>query len=151
MGAINYGTSEIVTVGQLMFNGSGLSEEEWDEERTFYMDETEELMIDVQNLIGKYNFEFYKIEPEYGYYEGMYIKIKLNTCVYYGGPNRNYKEYNYVESSDERKEILKELTQIKKFLLECVNYHNLNVIYPGWVTSELNYQDSIKKEKETNE
>ena len=145
MGTINYGTSEIITIGQLMFNGSGLSEEEWEEERTFYMDETEDLMLDIQKLINDHDFEFYKIVPEHGYYEGMYINIKLNTCCYYGGPNRNYKEYNYVESSEERKNILKELTQIKNMLLECVNYHNLNVIYPGWCTTELNYEDSIKE------
>lgn len=133
MGAINYYTSNYVTLGY------NLSNDYTDEFETFE-EAQEQLNLDIEwaadeieRIFKKYNFYYYNITIEPGYYEGFSIDIENNFPLCFD----DYYSKN---------EVQKEITQIKKFLLECLDY-DLCVVHPGWCTSYLDYNDSIKEIK----
>ena len=95
----------------------------------------------IKKELNKYNFYYYNITLKNGYYEGFYINIENNFPICYDDHN-------------DKKEAQKELTTIKAFLHFCVD-NGLNVCFPSWCTSYLNYKESntaideaIKEERE---
>lgn len=69
MGTINYGTSQFVTVGAPDCSGNA---------------EAYDLLEDwVRDKLNQYNFEYYDLDIEYGYYEGFYIDIRKNDSFYF--------------------------------------------------------------------
>lgn len=121
MGTINYGTSDYITVG---YNCNNV-----DYEEEFYNDYIQYDYEDINYFLQKYDFYYFRVTIEPGYYEGFYINIENNFGVCYN----DYQQ---------KKEALKEVTQIKKFLLGCLNY-NCCVVRPGWCTAYLNERESI--------
>lgn len=89
---------------------------------------------ELQEIINKYNFEHFKIELRPGYYEGFYIYID------------DY-DYIFLDNTKEKNEFLKEITKLKKLLIELVE-NGLVACFPGWCTSYLSKEKSKKEIKE---
>lgn len=123
MGTINYKTSDYITIG---YNCDFI---DYDDE--FYFDDINEFYEMVKNRLNLEYFYYYNIKVVPGYYEGFSIDIEFN-----------YK-WCFDDYRDKR-EAQKEITQIKKFLLECINDFELYVVFPGWCTTYKNRIESIK-------
>lgn len=109
MRAVNFRTSDIITLGTLpdaaYFEAldGGLDPELL--QAVTPWDPVLDLYDAARAILSKYNFYYYHIEIRPGYYEGFSIDIENNYSYCYS----NYND---------KKEAQKELTQIKKFLLE---------------------------------
>jgi hypothetical protein len=125
MGTINYATSDYITIG---FNCDYDYIDEWEKETDLAV--TYEI---INELLEKYNFYYYHVTLEPGYYEGFYIDIERNFIFY----------DDYVEKQEAQKEV----TQLKNFLLECIN-EGMVQVYPGWCTGYEDHKTSIKNVKE---
>lgn len=121
MGAINYKTSKYITVGYNL-NYVDYDDEVYPEIIADYYDQ-------VKYRLNQERFSIFTVELEPGYYEGFSIDIKLNYC--------------YFDDYIEKQEAQKEITQIKKFLLECINDFECCVVFPGWCTSYKDYNESL--------
>lgn len=129
MGAINYKTSDFITLGYL-----DVSQQDFDDDYTiddYYMNEEDEY-LQVKYLLQKQNFYYFHITLEPGYYSGFSLNIEHNF-------NYCYDNYN------EKIEALKEVTQIKNFLLYIVNNFGVRAVYPGWCTSYDDYKTTISE------
>lgn len=139
MGAINYGYNNHFNSFQLGYN---LNDETLTDEEKESMQEF--LYYDIKELLENYNFNYFNVELSSGYYDGFYITIE--------NPGYNYGVFNnYIE----KLEALKELTQLKKLLLELIKNYDLVSYSPGWCMSYytkgesiLQLKDTIKKERE---
>lgn len=119
MGAINYGDSDIINIG---LDVSDLN---------YYNDYIENVYNDIKSILGNYMFNEFEIEIQSGYYNGFYININFNDVYYYD---------TYLNRLD----TLKECTQLKHLLFNCVNA-GLVVYSPGWCTGYMNEYDSKKE------
>lgn len=145
MGSVNFRTSDIVTLGTLpeaaYFEAleGGLDPDllpavtPWDP--------VEDLYDAARDILSNYNFYYYHIEIRPGYYEGFSIDIENNYTYC-------YSDYN------DKKEAQKELTQLKKCLLELATA-GLVSCYPGWCTgyagpekTKTDIIEAIKSERE---
>lgn len=132
MGTINYGTSKFITVGL----NTWAFEDGIDDEGNIVEGSRYDLMDDIKIMIerlledsGIKDDSAYTVKIESGYYEGFYINIT--------------DEYLYFDDEEDREEAREQLTAIFDFLNKTVD-NGLCVVYPGWVTSYLNYEDSKK-------
>lgn len=106
MGAINYGSSDYINIGLKAGD---------------YEDEYVADMYDIiHEIVDHYNFTYFNVKIKSGYYEGFYINIRAD-----------YPEYFY--DCGERLDAQKEVTKLKKMLLECVK-NGLVEYSPGWCT-----------------
>ena len=122
MGAINYFTSDYITIGYNLNN--------IDYEDEFYNEIINDYYDQAKCRLEQENFSIFTVELKPGYYEGFSIDIKLDYC--------------YFDDYTEKREAQKEITQLKKFLLECINDFECCAVFPGWCTSYTNYDESIK-------
>lgn len=123
MGTINYKTSEYITIG---YNCNNI---DYDDE--FYNDIINDYYDQTCYTLKKYNFYYFDVTIEPGYYEGFSIDIECNT--------------NYFDCYDDKKEAQKEITQIKQFLIECINDYECTAVYPGWCTGYADYKTALKE------
>lgn len=130
MGTINYGSNEYINIG---VNPNNYWIEDENGENMFLDFEMEDDYQNIKFLLDDYNFHYFNVTIEPGYYEGFYIDIKF--------------DYLWVDAS-EKPEILKELTQLKKFLLKCAEC-GLIEYYPGWCMGYSDYQNTIESIKTT--
>ena len=65
MGAVNYGSSDYISIGLNVSRDF----EEW---------EIEEIENDIETLLNEYNFYYFHVVIKPGYYEGFYIDIENN-------------------------------------------------------------------------
>ena len=124
MGAINYKTSDFITLG---YNTNNI-----DYEEEFYNELINEEYEEIQYILDQKYFYYFLLKLEPGYYEGFTIDIEQNFPYCYS----DYKE---------KIEALKEITQIKNFLLYIVNNFNINAVYPGWCTAYADYNKTIEE------
>ena len=124
MGAINYKTSDFITLG---YNTNNI---EYEDE--FYYELINDEYDEIKYLLEEENFYYFNIVLEPGYYEGFTIDIEHNFSYCYD---------NYFE----KLQALKEITQIKNFLLYIVNNFNINAVYPGWCTGYADYNKTIEE------
>lgn len=121
MGTINYGTSQFITIGAPDYNGDA---------------EAYDLLEDwVREKLNQYNFEYYDLDIEYGYYEGFYINIQKNDSFY------------FLDVSDAKETapiIRNEIDGVCAALRELCEL-GCCVVHPGWATAYLNLEDSIKE------
>lgn len=133
MGAINYGYNNHFNGFQLGYN---LNDETLTDEENESMQEF--LYYDIKELLENYNFNYFNVELNSGYYEGFYITIE--------NPGYNYGVFNnYIE----KLEALKELTQLKKLLLDLIKNYDLVSYSPGWCSSYYTKDESISQLKDT--
>ena len=122
MGAVNYGTGDYITLGL------NIDRVEDESEQNF-------MRGYVDAIIEKYGFCYFHVAAKSGYYEGFTIEIENNFPVAFDW---------YQEKQDAQKEI----TQLKKCLLELCKEAGLVEVFPGWCTgysTEAETRDAIKK------
>ena len=124
MGTINYKTSEYITLG---YNCDDIDNEELND----YYYTIEDNYNQIRWLLDKYRFTYFHITVEPGYYEGYALNIEFNYPVCFDG-------------WEDRRQAQKEITVIKKFLLECINDFGCVSVYPGWCTEYADRQDTLK-------
>lgn len=124
MGTINYGSNNYINIGI----NPDLYE---NDEKYFEIDFIYEIISEIRE---KYDFYFYHVTIQPGYYEGFYIDIENNFSIFFD---------DYLE----KKEALKEITQLKLFLIECIN-EGLVKYAPGWGTGYYNTTETITALKE---
>jgi hypothetical protein len=123
MGTINYKTSDYITIG---YNCDFI---DYDDE--FAHDIVTDYYEQVKYRLEQERFYYFNVKLEPGYYEGFTIDIEFNYKWCFDG----YRD---------KREAQKEITQIKKFLLECINDFECYVVFPGWCTTYKNHTESIK-------
>lgn len=121
MGAVNYFTSDYITMGYNLnadYNESDFdSPEELEECRRWDMEESHE---EITAILEKYSFYYFHVVIKPGYYEGFTVDIENNFSVCFDG-------------WEDRQEAQKEITRLKSFLLECCAA-GLVAVFPGWCT-----------------
>lgn len=123
MGTINYKTSDYITIG---YDCRCIN---YDYDNDFDPDFIINDYDTVKNILDKYIFNTFDISLEYGYYQGFYINIKF--------------DYLYFDDCTERSEAQKEITSIKKALLEIVNNTNCYAVFPGWCTGYADHKNTL--------
>ena len=147
MGAVNYFTSDYITMGLRPYDSwefekdSEFMEEvrqECEEYGGTIEDAIASYMEDCYNCdyenveteIEKHNFYYYHITIQPGYYEGFTLDIKNNFPV-------------ALDRWEDRRNASKEITGIKQFLIECAGF-GLVQCSPGWCTGYNDYKGTIK-------
>jgi hypothetical protein len=125
MGTINYGSNDFINIG--------INPDNYWIDNDFLDFEIESDYYEIKHIFNKYNFDYFTVTLESGYYEGFYIDIKF--------------DYLYLDSY-EKPLILKELTQLKLFLLECCDYGMVKYS-PGWCMGYSDRESTIKAIKST--
>lgn len=128
MGAINYGTSDYITLGYNL-NWDDSDFETWEEMEEEKQRDIEWAYEDIRFVLDKYNFAFFHIAIEPGYYEGFYIDIENNYSCFF-------------QDAQDKREAQKEVTKLKAFLMECVDL-GLVQVWPGWCTSYKTHEETI--------
>ncbi len=123
MGAINYKTSDFVTIG---YNCNFI-----DYEDEFYHDIVADYYTQVKNTLEKEYFCYFHVKLEPGYYEGFSIDIEFNYPICFD----DYTDKQHAQ---------KEITRIKAFLTQCIDDFECCVVYPGWCTAYKDYENSIE-------
>lgn len=131
MGAINYGTSEYITIGLEPYNTNDYIFEDGSVDYDAMSIDYDCDIENVRFIIDKYSFSFFDINIKYGYYEGFYLDI-----------NANFDFYNW----QDKKDALKEATQLKNMLIECCGV-GLCEVWPGWCTTYMPYKESVNNIK----
>lgn len=124
MGTINYKTSKYITIGYNC-NNIDYDEYEWSAEIV------EEYYSSVEAILKDYSFYYFHVVVEPGYYEGFSINIDFNFPYCFD----NYQE---------KRAAMQEITQIKKFLLTCINDFECCSVFPGWCTKYAEYTETLK-------
>lgn len=122
MGAINYGCSDIINIGANLPAYDCVDEE--DRECGLAAD----LEI-IHDILDKHSFDHFKVNIESGYYEGFFLRIED-------------PEYLYFDDKAEKRDFIKELTQLKRCLLECVYFGMVQYI-PGWCTGYSSERETV--------
>ena len=145
MGTINYKTSDYITMGARIQNYSDFENDtdfiSWCNEEypeiplhDMILDEIQNNYdsdkMNVETYLNQHDFSFYHVTIEPGYYEGFSIMIENNFPIAY-------------DCWEDKKAAQKEITELKQFLLDCCGA-GIAVVYPGWCTTELSYNDSVK-------
>lgn len=135
MGAVNYFTSDYITMGyncNIDYCADDFdSVEEMDECRQF---DIEELQDEIQSILNKYRFYYFHVALKPGYYEGFTLDIENNYSICHDG---------YIE----KREAQKEITEIRKCLLECAAA-GLVKCSPGWCTGYYSPAETVAAIKE---
>lgn len=146
MGAINYFTSDYITLGIRPYEYSDFtSDPDFMEELQKDIDEyggTVEQALsnyindcyecDYENIkaeLEKHHFHYYNITIKPGYYEGFTLDIENNYGIAY-------------DTWEDRRDALKEITRIKQFLIDCAGL-GLVKCSPGWCTGYSGYNETI--------
>ena len=149
MGTINYKTSDYITLGLKPYDRDDFMNdteymdyirEEWgidtNDERAVYNTIDEEISYyyeadyaNIETELKKHRFYYYHVRIEPGYYEGFTLDIEFNFGVAF-------------DSWEDRREAQKEITEIKRFLIECAGM-GMVVCWPGWGTSYGDYKQTL--------
>lgn len=124
MGAINYYTSDYITIGYNLNN--------IDYEDEFYNDYINDYYEQIKYRLDQEYFYYFHVVLKPGYYEGFTIDIEFNF------------KYCFDCYSDKR-DAQKEITRIKAFLIECVNDFECCAVWPGWCTGYADYKTTLKE------
>lgn len=161
MGTINYGTSDYITMGLKPYDGWSMKKDE--EYLTEILERFAEAGIeeptddDIDSMIGddiqayteddytsalrirdKYSFGYFNVYLVTGYYDGFYLEISQDYMRTY-----DLGRTTVIDSYKDRIAINKEISEIKKFLLELVDI-GLVSVYPGWCTGYADRKQTLK-------
>lgn len=151
MGAVNYFTSDYITMGLHPYDRFDLENdrdfmEEVEAEISEYGGTVESAIdsyiescyeADYENIaheLAKHSFYYFHIAIKPGYYEGFTLDIENNFPV-------------ALDSWEDRREAMKEITEIKRFLTECAGL-GLVACSPGWCTGYSDYNGTLKAIRE---
>ena len=147
MCAVNYFTSDYITMGLRPYDRFDLeNDRDFMEELQREVDEyggTVEKALDsyinecyasdydnIKTELEKHYFYYYHITIKPGYYEGFTLDIENNFPV-------------ALDSWEDRREAMKEITEIKQFLIDCAGF-GLVACFPGWCTGYSDYNGTIQ-------
>lgn len=147
MGAVNYFTSDYITMGVPLLYSCDLENdpdfmEEVRAEVKEYGGTVEEAignyisgcyaddLDNVKIILSRFSFWYYHVTIKPGYYEGFTLDIESNFPISF-------------DSWEDRRKAQKEITQLKRFLLECAGV-GLVACYPGWCTGYEDYKGTCK-------
>ena len=147
MGAINYGTSQYITMGIVPYCRYELEEDlafmdelrrevaeyggDIDEALNDYINDCEECdRANAESIIEKYDIHYWRIELKNGYYDGFYLDIESRYGIAF-------------DDWTDRAEAQKEVTQIKKMLYELAGVGMVKCT-PGWSTGYSSYSETLK-------
>lgn len=147
MGAANYFTNDYITMGVKPYSVYDLENDadfmaeiqaevkEYggtaEEALNGYISDSYEIdLANTESILSRFSFWYYHVTIEPGYYEGFTLKIENNFPVAYD----NYED---------RRDAQKEITQLKKCLLELAGA-GLVACYPGWCTWYEDYKGTCK-------
>ena len=132
MGTINYGRNKVFCVGLDIYSDWYDNLEEIEQEEY-----VEDMLFETKTILEKYSFEYFKVKIEYGYYDGFYLDIE--------------DEYAWFNTYEDKLNAIKELSNIKRLIVELLELGLVNYI-AGWCTTIYEYKEH-KKEilKELNE
>lgn len=122
MGAVNYSTSNYITLGVKPYDVEG-----YDNDYVQELYESDRTNIECE--LDRHSFYYYDITIVPGYYEGFTLNITNNYIVY--------------DNWEDRQAADKEVTEIKKLLIECAGL-GLVECSPGWCTGYSGYKGTIK-------
>lgn len=151
MGAVNYFASDYITMGLRPYDRFDLENdrdfmEEVEAEISEYGGTVENAIdsyiefcyeSDYENIryeLEKHNFYYFHIAIKPGYYEGFTLDIENNFPV-------------ALDSWEDRREAMKEITEIKQFLIDCAGF-GLVACFPGWCTGYSDYNGTLKAIRE---
>jgi len=149
MGAINYFTSDYITLGLKPYdtmdflndadflecareNGIDTESESdlHDYATEIIQDYYQDDYSNIEHILKKYNFYYFHVTIQYGYYEGFTLDIENNFSVAFD---------DYLE----KREAQKEATLLKQCLIECAGC-GLVECFPSWCTGYSDYKDTLK-------
>lgn len=147
MGAVNYFTSDYITLGLRPYDRYDLeNDHDFMEELQAEVDEyggtlgsaldsyiNDSYECDYENIkteLEKHCFHYYHITIKPGYYEGFTLDIENNFPV-------------ALDSWEDRRDANKEITEIKQFLIDCAGL-GLVKCSPGWCTGYSDYNGTIQ-------
>jgi hypothetical protein len=124
MGTINYKTSDFITIG---YNCNNI-----DYDDQFYYEYIQEEYDAIQDKLKNNNFYYFHVVLEPGYYEGFTIDIEYNFPI-------------CIDTYEDKKAAYKEITQIKQFLIYCVENYNCVACFPGWCMGYADYRKTLSE------
>ncbi len=133
MGAINYKTSDYITLGIRPYDIDDFTDDfeaDFDVISEYISDLYMDDQSNVEEILSKYSFYYYRVKIEPGYYEGFTIDIENNFGICY-------------DSYEDRREAQKEITQLKNMMIELSDI-GLVEVWPGWCTTYKNRTETIK-------
>ena len=131
MGAVNYYTSDYITVGLIPFDSDDFIDEDENIDYEAMNFEYEYMYETIETILKKYDFYYFHVVIKPGYYDGFTIDIENNFSICF-------------DTWEDKRNAQKEITQIKLFLLECINFGMVKVC-PGWSTSYYTTEETKKE------
>lgn len=147
MGAVNYFTSDYITMGLKPYSAYDLENDlEFMEEVKAQVNEYggtveeaiqeyisgcyEDDQTNIETALEAHKFYYYHVAIKPGYYEGFTLNIENNFPVAF-------------DTWEDKRDAQKEITEIKAFLLECAGL-GLVQCSPGWCTGYSDYKGTVK-------
>lgn len=128
MGAINYGTSDIITLAVKPYDPDDLDDLTPDERAAYIADNYAADYDNAAAIIDAYaDFDFFRVAPAWGYYEGVYIALSDNF---------------YAASYADKRDALKEATRLKRLLLDLAGVGFIRCS-PGWCTGYSDHKGTV--------
>lgn len=130
MGAVNYGTSDVITLGVKPYDLDDLDDLDdltHDERAASIADDYAADYDNAAAIISIYSFNFFQIAPAWGYYEGVYIALSDNF---------------YAASYADKRDALKEATRLKRLLLDLAGVGFVRCA-PGWCTGYSDHKGTV--------
>lgn len=130
MGAVNYGTSDVITLGVKPYDLDDLDDLDdltHDERAASIADDYAADYDNAAAIINNYSFNFFQIAPAWGYYEGVYITLSDNFCA---------------ASYADKRDALKEATRLKRLLLDLAGVGFVRCA-PGWCTGYSDHKGTV--------
>lgn len=124
MGTINYKTSDYITIAYDTRN--------IDYSDDFYSDDIQYCFDALAGKLTNEHFYYFHVSLEPGYYEGFSIDIEFNFSYCF-------------DSYEDKRAAQKEITRLKAFLMNCVNYYDCCAVSPGWCTGFSDYNATLAK------
>jgi len=151
MGAINYFTSDYITLGIKPYDTEDYTRDaefmqfirdEWnidtDDENAVYNAVQNQIAEDyscdrlnVETELAKHGFYYFHVTIKPGYYEGFTLDIENNFPVAF-------------DWWQEKRDAQKEITKLKQFLVACAGM-GLVACAPGWCTGYSDYKQTLQK------
>lgn len=147
MGAVNYFTSDYITMGIEPYSAYDLENDPdfmdaLRDEVTEYGGTINEALesyiqtsyeadeMNIEFILEKYSFDYFHVTIKPGYYEGFTLDIKNNFPIAFDG----WKDKRAAQ---------REITSLKKMLIECAGVGMVQC-FPGWCTGYNDYGGTIK-------
>lgn len=122
MGAINYGTSDVITLAVKPYDPDDLDDLAPDERAAYIADDYAADYDNAAAIIDNYSFDFFPVAPA-----GVYIALSDNF---------------YAASYADKRDALKEATRLKRLLLDLAGVGFVRCT-PGWCTGYSDHKGTV--------